>query len=240
MDSPVTLITGGSSGIGAATARRLLARGHRVVVTGRDRGRLDRFVAEAATPEHLATCAGDAADYADVRRAVESTMAAFGRLDTVVANAGIATFDTLAEGDPVGWREMIVTNVLGPALLIRASLVALRESRGHIVLVGSAAGLVHSPGNLYGVTKWAMTGLAGNTRMMVTGDGIRVTLIAPGRVDTEFWAPAGGTPPGGSLTAEQIADSIAWAIEQPPSVDVNTVVLRPMGLPEVPSAVVSS
>jgi NADP-dependent 3-hydroxy acid dehydrogenase YdfG len=227
----VTLITGGSSGIGAAAARQLLDQGHQVAVTGRDPDRLDRFAADAGRPERLRCFTGDAADYAAVEAAVEATVKEFGRLDTVVANAGFATHDTLADGDPAGWREMVLTNVLGPALLIRASLAALKASRGRIVLVGSVAGFVNTPGNIYGATKWAVTGLAENTRRMVTADGVGVTLIAPGRVETPFWDGLGGPPEGTLLTADKIADAIVWAINQPAGVDVNTVVIRPVGQP---------
>ena len=149
----------------------------------------------------------------------------------LVANAGFATHDTLADGDPDRWREMVLTNVLGPALLIKAALPALQQTRGRIVLIGSVAGFVHTPGNIYGVTKWAVTGLAENTRRLVTGDGIGVTLIAPGRVATPFWDANGGPPAGGLLTADQIADAIVWAISQPSGVDVNTVIVRPIGQP---------
>jgi NADP-dependent 3-hydroxy acid dehydrogenase YdfG len=229
-DSPVTLITGGSSGIGRATARRLLAEGHRVTVTGRDSARLARFADEAdAKQGTLLTVQGDAADHTAVEAAVQATLETFGRLDTVVANAGYATHDSLADGDPAGWRDMVLTNVLGPALLIRASLSALKESRGRIVLIGSVAGIVHTPGNIYGATKWAVTGLAENTRRMVTADGIGVTLVAPGRVETNFWDAVGGAPEGINLTDDQIADSIVWAVRQPSGVDVNTVVIRPIG-----------
>ncbi|MGW1373250.1 SDR family oxidoreductase [Streptomyces sp. NPDC002446] len=229
--SPVTLITGGGSGIGAATARQLLDRGHRVTVTGRDQGRLRRFAEELGTPAGLLTVPGDSADYDTVRSAVEATVKEFGRLDTVVANAGFATHDTLADGDPAGWREMVLTNVLGPALLIRAALAELKETRGRIILVGSVAGFVHTPGNIYGATKWAVTGLAENTRRMVTGDGVGVTLIAPGRVETPFWEGLGALPEGNLLTADQVADSIVWAIGQPSGVDVNNVIIRPVGQP---------
>jgi NADP-dependent 3-hydroxy acid dehydrogenase YdfG len=230
-DAPVTLITGGSSGIGAAAAQQLMDRGHRVAVTGRDPDRLERFAEKLGRPAGLLTFAGDASDYDAVRGAVESTVRAFGRLDAAVANAGFATGDDLATGDPAGWREMVLTNVLGPALLVRAALPALRETRGRIVLIGSVAGFVHTPGNIYGVTKWAVTGLAENTRLMVTGDGVGVTLVAPGRVGTPFWDGLGGPPSGDLLTAEQIAASIVWAITQPDGVDVNTMVIRPVGQP---------
>lgn len=230
-DSPVALVTGGATGIGAAVARQLLAAGHRVTVTGRTEARLRDFADELQSPGELLTVAGDASAYDDIQDAVDRTLKAYGRLDTVVANAGFATHDTVAEGDPAGWTEMVLTNVLGPALLIRASVEALKESRGRIVLVGSVAGFVNTPGNLYGATKWAVTGLAENTRRQVTEFGIGVTLVAPGRVETPFWDGLGSLPPGHLLTADQIADSVVWAIRQPAGVDVNTVVVRPLGQP---------
>ncbi|MGW0629546.1 SDR family oxidoreductase [Streptomyces sp. NPDC002758] len=230
-DSPVALITGGGSGIGAAVARQLLDAGHRVAVTGRGERRLRDFADELGWPDSLLTVTGNAAEYDDVRSAVDATLKAYGRLDTVVANAGFATHDSVAEGDPAGWTEMVLTNVLGPALLIRASIDALKESRGRIVLVGSVAGFVNTPGNIYGATKWAVTGLAENTRRQVTEFGVGVTLVAPGRVETPFWDTYGSLPPGHLLTADQIADSVVWAIRQPVGVDVNTVVVRPLGQP---------
>ncbi|ANS69193.1 dehydrogenase [Streptomyces lincolnensis] len=230
-DSPVTLITGGGSGIGAAVAGRLLDAGQRVAVTGRGEERLDGFAEQLGRPDGLLTIPGNAADYEDVRSAVDRTLKEFGRLDAVVANAGFATHDSVATGDPAGWTEMVLTNVLGPALLIRASIDALKESRGRIVLVGSVAGFVPTPGNIYGATKWAVTGLAENTRREVTEFGVGVTLIAPGRVETPFWDSYGSLPPGHLLTADQIAASVVWAMEQPEGVDVNTVVVRPVGQP---------
>ncbi|MER8060976.1 MULTISPECIES: SDR family oxidoreductase [unclassified Streptomyces] len=230
-DSPVALITGGGSGIGAAVARQLLAAGHRVTVTGRTERRLRDFAESLGDPGTLTTVVGDAASYDDIRHAVDRTLATYGRLDTVVANAGTATHDSVAEGDPAGWSEMVLTNVLGPALLIRAAIDALKETRGRIVLVGSVAGFVNTPGNLYGATKWAVTGLAENTRRQVTEFGVGVTLVAPGRVETPFWDGYGSLPPGHLLTADQIADSVVWAIRQPAGVDVNTVVVRPLGQP---------
>ena len=235
--SPVTLITGGSSGIGAAAARQLLKRGHRVAVTGRSEERLARFEAEAAESAEsrdagrLLTFAGDASDFAAVQAAVDGTVEAFGRLDHAVANAGFATAGSVADGDPEEWREMVLTNVLGPALLVRAALPALRESRGRIVMVGSVAGFIHSPGNVYSATKWAVTGLAENVRRLVTSEDIGVTLLAPGRVETPFWERSGRKPDDGILSAEQIADALVWSLDQPPNVDVNTLTVRPMGQP---------
>jgi NADP-dependent 3-hydroxy acid dehydrogenase YdfG len=230
-NSPVTLITGGGSGIGAATARQLLDIGHRVSITGRGQARLHRFAEELGDPASLLTIAGHAADWAAVQEAVKSTLQKFGRLDAVVANAGYATFDNLADGDPAGWRDMVLTNVLGPALLIRAALPALKQTTGRIVLVGSVAGIVYSPGNIYGATKWAVTGMAENARRMVASDGIGVTLINPGAVETNFFDADGGPPDRAMLTADQLANSIVWAINQPHGVDINTMTVRPLGSP---------
>jgi NADP-dependent 3-hydroxy acid dehydrogenase YdfG len=237
------LITGGSSGIGAATARLLLNAGHQVTVTGRDPERLAEVTRRLDTGHRLLALQADAGSDADVQTAVARTVERFGGLTNVVANAGYATHDTLADGDPERWRDMVLTNVLGPALLIRAALPALTKAVGgagpgggvdpRIVLVGSVAGMKHTPGNIYGITKWAVTGLAENARMMVTGQGIGVTLIAPGRVDTAFWdtRPDAAALAGPILSAEDIARAIAWALAQPAGVDVNTVVVRPIGQP---------
>ncbi len=226
----VTLITGGSSGIGAAAARQLLELGHQVTVTGRDKARLEAFAASLGNPGELLTLAGDAAEPAAAEDAVTRTLDRFGRLDNIVANAGYATHDSVGDGDPEGWRHMILTNVLGPAALIHYSLPALRETRGRIVLVGSVAGHVHTPGNIYGATKWALTGLAENIRQLVTGDGIGVTLVSPGAVETAFSDPVGGLEPGRPrISADQLAATIVFALTQPTEVDLSTLIVRPVG-----------
>ncbi|PXX70785.1 NADP-dependent 3-hydroxy acid dehydrogenase YdfG [Nocardia tenerifensis] len=229
--SPVALITGGSSGLGAATARLLLEQGHRVTVTGRDRARLDRFAEDCGSPDGLLSLVADAADPEATQCAVDATLQRYGRLDAVVANAGFAVSDSIVDGDPFRWREMVLTNVLGPAVLAWASMDALKESHGRIILVGSVAGLVHAPGSLYGATKWAVTGLAENIRRAVTGLGVGVTLVAPGRMRTNFWDGLGGAPEVSMLTGAQVAESIVWAVRQPAGVDVNTLVVRPIGQP---------
>jgi NADP-dependent 3-hydroxy acid dehydrogenase YdfG len=232
--SPVSrtvLITGAAGGIGEATTRRLLAAGYQVAISGRHEAQLQSLVSELNAPDRVFPVVADATDYEAIHKAVGRTVERFGKLDVVIANAGFSTHDNLISGDPDRWREMVLVNVLGPALLVKAALPALRASRGRIVFLGSVAGFKNTPGNMYSVTKWAATGLAENTRLLVTGDGIGVTLIAPGRVDTPFWSrrSTGAAADGPSLTAEHIADTIAWALDQPASVDINTVLLRPVG-----------
>ncbi|MEU6081633.1 SDR family oxidoreductase [Streptomyces sp. NPDC047108] len=227
---PVTLITGGSSGIGAATARALIKQGHRVAVTGRDADRLAAFAASAGAGERLLTLAGDTSDESDVASAVRQVVDTWGRLDTVVANAGFSLPGTLEDHAPEAMRAMVLTNVLGPALLVQKTLPHLRESKGRIVIVGSVAGVRNTPGNLYSVTKWAAHALAENTRLLAAKDGVGVTVVAPGVVDTPFWDERGGCPETTpSLTAEQIAEAILFAVNQPVGVHINHLTMRPAG-----------
>jgi len=227
---PVTLITGGSSGIGAATARALLKQGHRVAITGRDADRLAAFATSTGDGERLLTISGDASDASHVASAVRHVADVWGRLDTVIANAGFSLPGTLEDHDPQAMRDMVLTNVLGPALLVRETLPHLRESQGRIVIVGSVAGIRNTPGNLYSVTKWAAHALVENVRLLVAKDGVGVTLVAPGVVDTPFWDERGGRPEAApTLTPEQIAETILFAINQPEGVDVNHLVVRPTG-----------
>ncbi|MEZ0110071.1 NADP-dependent 3-hydroxy acid dehydrogenase YdfG [Catenulispora sp. EB89] len=231
---PVTLITGGSSGIGAATARALLEQGHRVAVTGRDADKLAAFAAsvkaDADAGDRLLTISGDAAEPDDVAATVRQVVDTWGRLDTVIANAGYSLPGNLESHDPDAMRAMVLTNVLGPALLVRETLPHLRETKGRIVVVGSVAGIRYTPGNMYSVTKWAVHALVENVRLLVAKDRVGVTLVAPGVVDTPFWDERGGSPQAApALTAEQIAAAILFAVNQPEGVDVNQLVVRPTG-----------
>ncbi|MER5597328.1 SDR family oxidoreductase [Streptomyces sp. NPDC002265] len=227
---PVTLITGGSTGIGAATALALLKQGHRVAVTGRDADKLAAFADSASAGERLLTITGDASDEHDVAAAVRQVTSTWGRLDNVVANAGFSLPGNLESHTPENMRAMVLTNVLGPALLVRETLAHLRTSKGRIVIIGSVAGVRNTPGNLYSVTKWAAHALAENTRLLVGKDGVGVTVVAPGVVDTPFWDKRGGTPEAApSMTPEQIADIIVFTVNQPAGVDINHITLRPTG-----------
>ncbi|MFD0331892.1 SDR family oxidoreductase [Streptacidiphilus monticola] len=226
---PATLITGGSTGIGAATARALLKQGHRVAVTGRDADKLAAFAAAAAAGERLLTITGDAADPHDVASAVGRVADAWGRLDNIVANAGFSLPGNLESHSPDDMRAMILTNVLGPALLIRGA-AAPAGVQGPDRRHGIRGGGTEHPGNLYSVTKWAAHALAENTRLLVSKDRVGVTVVAPGVVDTPFWQERGGiSDEAPAMTAEQIADTIVVVLNQPTGVDINHITLRPTG-----------
>jgi len=118
---------------------------------------------------------------------------------------------------------MVLTNVYGAALTIRATLPAVRESRGHVLLTGSVAGRRALPGSLYSCTKWAVTAMGEALRQEVDGSGVRVTLIEPGMVDTPFF----DNRPQNALEADDIARTVMFAVQQPPHVDVNEILVRP-------------
>ncbi|MCP3100783.1 SDR family NAD(P)-dependent oxidoreductase [Myxococcus sp. K15C18031901] len=231
--SKTVLITGATSGIGAHTARLLLERGHRVAVTGRDRGKLDAFLGSVDAADRVLGIVADAADWKATEAAVARTVERFGSLDAAVANAGFASADhfrggapVIEQGDPELWPSMVLTNVLGPALLAKAALPHLARTSGRLVLLGSVAGVKNSPANLYSATKWAVVGLAENIRLHATARGIGVTLVNPGMIDTAFWH---GAAPPNALAPERIAEAICFALDQPSGVDVNTLTIRPIG-----------
>jgi NADP-dependent 3-hydroxy acid dehydrogenase YdfG len=118
---------------------------------------------------------------------------------------------------------MVLTNVYGAALTIRATLPAVRETRGHVLLTGSVAGRRALPGSLYSATKWAVTAIGEGLRLEVDGSGVRVTLIEPGMVDTPFFDDR----PQGALEADDVARAVMFAVSQPPHVDVNEILIRP-------------
>jgi NADP-dependent 3-hydroxy acid dehydrogenase YdfG len=224
MADPVFLITGASSGIGAATARLAAARGHRLVLAARSADALDSLAAELGGAERALAVPCDVTEWAEQEAMVAAALSAFGRLDVAFANAGFGGARSFLDSTPEHWKSMVLTNVYGAALTIRATLPALEDSRGHVLLTGSVAGRRNVPGSLYSATKWAVAAMAENLRQEVDGTGMRVTLIEPGMVDTAFWE----TPQEmRMLTADDVARAIMYAIEQPPHVDVNEILVRP-------------
>ncbi|MGH3263536.1 MAG: SDR family oxidoreductase [Trebonia sp.] len=221
-------ITGGTSGIGAATARSAAATGHRVYVTGRSRERVDALTNGGCAGSILGTVA-DVGDWQSLRSAVDDALARLGSLDVVFANAGIGAAGDLISGDPDRWAEMVTTNVLGVALTIKATLPALIESRGRLVMTGSVTGRKVLPGSLYGATKWAVTALGESVRQQVREHGVGVTVIEPGIVDTPFWPGRDAWPHPEGLTADDVAATVMWAVEQPDHVDVNELLVRVKG-----------
>ncbi|MDQ0276493.1 NADP-dependent 3-hydroxy acid dehydrogenase YdfG [Arthrobacter silviterrae] len=219
------LVTGGTSGIGAALVRESLLAGHLVFTTGRHQDRLARFLESCAPLGHVDGVMADAGDWHQSLASVEQAIDFMGGIDVAVANAGFSVGGDLLDGDPEQWRDMILTNVYGPAILAKASLPQLTANRGTMVFIGSTAGRKVYPGNLYTATKWAVTGLAESLRQQLVGTGVRVLNIAPGHVDTALWTET----PDAAIEPETVAKAMLWGLSQPASVDVSDITLRATG-----------
>mgnify|MGYP003637234171 FL=1 len=224
MADPVLLITGASSGIGAATAREASRSGYRLVLAARSREKLRDLQQELGGDDRAIVVACDVQDHDDQLNLAHEAENAFGQIDAVFANAGRGGEPGgFSEADPDVWRDMILTNILGVGLTVQACLPALRRSRGHLLLTGSAAGRVTIPGSMYSATKWAVSAIGYGLREEVRGSGMRVTLIEPGMVDTAFF----DQPPERALQPEDIARAVLYALSQPSHVDVNEILVRP-------------
>ncbi|WP_148863340.1 SDR family oxidoreductase [Marinobacter fonticola] len=224
MTSKVMLITGASTGIGAATARAAAKDGYHLALVARSVDKLQSLQEELGGPEQALALECDVQDFDQQKSAVAQTLDRFGRLDAVFANAGRGGSPGGFSGaDHEAWRDMILTNIYGVGLTIQAALPALRESKGHVLLTGSGAGRATIPGSMYSATKWAVTAIGYNLREELRGSGIRATLIEPGMVDTPFF----DEKPEHALVDDDIARAVMYAVSQPDHVDVNEILVRP-------------
>ncbi|NGN63728.1 SDR family NAD(P)-dependent oxidoreductase [Streptomyces sp. A7024] len=229
------VVTGASSGIGAATARQLAAAGYRVILTAR---RLERL--EGLAKEIGANADVYALDVTD-RAGVEEFAASLDRCDVLVNNAGGALgTEPVADGDVRDWRAMYEVNVIGVLNVTQALLPKLRASGdGTVVIVSSTAGLTpYEGGGGYVAAKHAVHSVAGTLRLELNGEPVRVIEIAPGMVKTEGFAVtrmrgdeekaaavyAGVSAP---LSSDDVADTITWAVTRPSHVNVDLLVVRP-------------
>ena len=228
------VVTGASSGIGAATARRLAAEGYSVVAAARRRDRLDALCVEiGARPVTLDVTSADS---------VAALAAEVGTATVLVNNAGMALgMDPVAESDPDEWRAMYEVNVIGALRVTQALLPALVASgHGHVVVMGSTAGrIVYEGGGGYTAAKHGAAALAETLRLELNGQPVRVTEIAPGMVATDEFALTrfrgdsaraakvyeGVAEP---LTADDVADCVAWCVTRPPHVDIDLLVVKPL------------
>ncbi|HEX3688556.1 MAG TPA: SDR family oxidoreductase [Solirubrobacteraceae bacterium] len=222
MADPVFLITGASSGIGAATARAAAGAGYRLALAARSVDRLEELAAGLGGEERALAIRCDVTEWADQEAMVAQVLDRFGQLDVAFANAGFGAKRGFLSETPEFWRSMVLTNVYGAALTIRATVEALTASKGHLLLTGSVAGRRALPGSLYSATKWAVTAMGEGARQELNGSGVRVTLIEPGAVDTPFF----DNQPKTALVADDVARAIMYAVSQPPSVDVNEILIR--------------
>ena len=227
MADPVFLITGASSGIGAATARQASAAGYRLVLAARSTDKLQQLAAELGGDERAIAVTCDVTDFGRQEAMVQAALDAFGRIDVAFANAGFGAARGFLKESPEQWRDMVLTNVLGCAYTIRATIPALKDSVGHLLLTSSVAGRRALPGSLYSATKHAVTAMAESARQELNDSGVRVTSIEPGMVDTPFF----DNPVSDALQPDDIARAIMYAVSQPPHVDINEILIRPVSQP---------
>ena len=244
LSGKTAIVTGASSGIGRSTALALAGDGATVVVSARRIDRLKVLVGEiVAQGGQALAVAADASVPADIDRLLEQTLAwkdGGKKYDIIVANAGRGLAGGLLASDAKQWQEMYDLNVLGAAhLMRRAGKYMVGRKTGHIVAIGSVVGRHVSPfGSVYGATKFAVAALAEGLRREVCGHGVRVSLVMPGIVLSEFQAVAGYNDEnfmkniaqwGTLLEPEAIAEGIRWLLNQPPHVNVSEIMIRPTG-----------
>ncbi len=249
LQNRVAVVSGASAGIGRAIALDLASRGARVVVNARREDRLQSLCADIGA-DQSAHVVGDAADSAVVHAMLDAARERFDReADLVVVNAGRGLAGSVTTSDPTEWEEMIRTNLLGAATLMRAAAArmlaagpdpangdAWLRSPRDIVVLGSNVGRHISPfSSMYGGTKFAVNSLAEAMRREIGPKGVRVSLIEPGVVKSEFQQVAGYDPQGFGefmdsigpvLDPEDIARLIGFIVSQPAHVHVNDAVIR--------------
>jgi NADP-dependent 3-hydroxy acid dehydrogenase YdfG len=223
MGDPVFLITGASSGIGAATARRAAEAGYRLVLAARSADRVADLADELGGSDRALAVGCDVTEWDQQVAMVDEALERYGRVDVAFANAGLGATRGFLNESPEQWRSMVLTNVYGAALTIRATLPALVHAQGHLLLTGSVAGRRVLAGSLYSATKWAVTAMGEAARQELIGSGVRVTLIEPGSVDTPFF----DRPPADALAPDDVARTVMFAVSQPPHVDVSEILVRP-------------
>jgi len=235
----VVVITGGSGGLGAATARLLAKRGAQLVLGDRSKDRLEQLVRELQEAGGQAKAVvTDVVKRDQVNALVSTAVKDFGRIDVLINNAGVMPLAPLEKGLVEEWDRTIDVNVKGVLYGIAAALPHMtRQRSGHIVNIASIAGLkVFAPiGTVYSATKFAVRALSEGLRAEAP-DGVRTTIISPGAVKTGLKGhtsdPASATVvrefyEANEIPPEAVARAIAYALEQPPEVDVNEIVLRP-------------
>jgi NADP-dependent 3-hydroxy acid dehydrogenase YdfG len=226
-DDRVLVITGASTGIGAATARAAAAEGFSLVLAARSRDKLDALVSELGDDRALAVPT-DVTVWEENEALIAAAHDRFGRVDVVFANAGFGASRGWLKETPEHWREMVLTNVLGAAYTLRAAIPQVTETKGHLLVTGSVAGRRALPGSLYSCTKWAVTAMGEAVRADLNDTGVRVTVIEPGMVDTPFFDNGAGP---GALQPDDIARAVMYAVSQPAHVDVNEILIRPTAQP---------
>jgi ribitol 2-dehydrogenase len=234
MENKVVIITGASSGIGAATAHALAQRGCRLTLAARSEDKI-HALAESLDAETLPLVT-DVTVGADIQKMVAKTIERFGRVDVMFANAGIYIPGQVSEGDPDAWANLMNVNIDGVLRCVHAVLPHMKAQKsGDILVTSSISGFVDIDWEpIYSASKHAIQGFVHTLRRQVAADGIRVGAIAPGAVANELW---GFTDPAeierlsvnehGYLRSEDVAEAVVFMLSQPPHVTIRDLVMLP-------------
>ncbi|KKW91398.1 MULTISPECIES: SDR family NAD(P)-dependent oxidoreductase [Sphingobium] len=231
------LITGATAGIGAASARRFVAAGWKVIVTGRRADRLEALIAELGA-DKVHAISFDMRDESAIDTALAGLPADFADIDLLINNAGLALGTAPAQqADLDQWRQMIDTNITGLVTITHKLLPRLIARKGAIInLSSTAATYPYTGGNTYGGTKAFVTQFSLGLRSDLHGTGVRVTSVEPGMVETEFTLIRTGSQAASDalygnanpMTAQDIAETLFWVASQPPHLNVNRIELMPV------------
>lgn len=223
MTEKVILITGASSGIGEATAKKLAELGHKLILTARSEDKLNALAGQLDRDQVLVAPA-DATDFDAQANVVNQAISRFGRLDAAFANAGKGLSQAGTEqGDPDEWSDLIDINVKGLLWTAKLTMPHLRETKGHFLLTSSAAGRMSIKGSVYGASKWFAYGFGRNLAEEMAEWGGRCTTICPGMVNTPFFDEEKPT----KLQPEDVAEAVAYAIEAQARNNVREVFIMP-------------
>ena len=232
------IVTGASSGIGVAVSKQLVEEGYNVMMAARRVDRLEALAADLG--ERAAFRATDVTNPDDLAALVEATDAAFGQTDVLINNAGIMPLSPMSGRRTSDWDQMIDVNVRGVLHGIDAVLPQMIERKdGHIINVSSVAGLAVTPiSSVYSATKFGVRAISDGLRQEMTAHNVRVTIVTPGGVNTELADSITDENLRAALEAhltfdflepESIADAVVYALDQPASVCIGEIVIRPTG-----------
>ncbi len=242
MDKKIALITGATSGIGAACAHRFYEEGYHIIITGRRLERLNNFASQLDASRIKCLCF-DVRDRSQVIQTLETLPMEWRKIDVLVNNAGLALgLSTFFKGDMDHWDTMMDTNVKGLLYVSRSiSQGMIGRKHGHIINIGSIAGKeVYANGNVYCASKHAVDALSKAMRIELAEYGIRVSAVHPGAVETEFSEVRfeGDTEKAAlvykgfeNLVAEDIADAVYYIASRKPHVNINDLVIMPQAQP---------
>ncbi|TPR22838.1 SDR family NAD(P)-dependent oxidoreductase [Apilactobacillus micheneri] len=242
LKNKVIVITGASSGMGAATTKKAIAKGAKVVIGARNEEKLKAIADSTENPSNVIYKTTDVTSLEDVKALVKTAIDKFGKVDIIYNNAGIMPQDNLVDSDPESWKSMFNTNVIGVLNGIKATLPIMKnQGKGLIMATDSVAGHVVYPGSaVYNSTKFAVRAIMEGLRQEEHGNGIKTGIISPGSVNTNLSSTIGNkqikesitkmwNEKNMSLSAEDIANSAIFMMEQADHVDINEILVRPTG-----------